>query len=157
MDESKSVSTPVGAHFKLYVVVDDEAETSMDDIPYANAIRSIMYVMIGMRCDLAYALELVSRFMSKPEMVHWTAFKWVLRYLKGTQDLKLCFRKIEVFRVEDFCDSNFALDLDKIRSISGYVFMAGGSTIIWKSSLQSVVALSTTEVEYMALVEAVKE
>ena len=56
MDESKSVSTPVGAHFKLYVVVDDKAETSMDDISYASYIGSIMYAMIGTRCDLAYAL-----------------------------------------------------------------------------------------------------
>ena len=41
MDESKSVSTPVSAHFKLSTIVDDEAETSMDDIPYANAIGRI--------------------------------------------------------------------------------------------------------------------
>ena len=47
MDESKSVSTPVGAHFKLSAIVDDESETSMDDITYANVIGSIMYAMIG--------------------------------------------------------------------------------------------------------------
>ena len=117
MDESKSVSTPVGAHFKLSALDDAEAETSMEDIPYANAIGSIMYAMIGTMCDLGYALGLVSRFMSKPGMVHWTAVKWVLRYLKGTQDLKLCFRKNEVFKVEGFCDSDFASDLDKRRSI----------------------------------------
>ena len=63
----------------------------------------------------------------------------------------------EVFRVEGFCDSDFASDLDKRRSILGYVFMVGGNTINWRSSLQSVVALSMTEAEYMALVEAVKE
>ncbi|WZY78735.1 hypothetical protein YC2023_025119 [Brassica napus] len=122
MDESKSVSTPVGVHFK-FSIDDDEAETSMDDIPYANAIGSIMYAMIGTRCDLAYAF--------------------------GLED--------EVFRVEGFCDSDFTSDLDKRRSILGYVFMVGGNTINWRSSLQSVVALSTTEAEYVALVEAVKE
>jgi len=90
-------------------------------------------------------------------MVHWIEVKWVLRYLKGTLDLKLCFRKNEEFKVEGLCDSDFASDLDKRRSISGYVFMAGGNTISWRSSLQSEVALSTTEAEYMALVEAVKE
>ena len=70
MDESKSVSTPVGVHFILSAIDDDEAETSMDDIPYANAIGSIMYAMIGTRCDLAYALGLVSRFMSNLGMVY---------------------------------------------------------------------------------------
>ncbi|XP_048619931.1 secreted RxLR effector protein 161-like [Brassica napus] len=157
MDESKSVSTPVGAHFKLSSLDDAEAETNMEDIPYANAIGSIMYAMIGTRCDLGYGLGLVSRFLSKPGMVHWTAVKWVLRYLKGTQDLKLCFRKNEAFKVEGFYDSDFSSDLDKRMSISGYIFMAGGNTISWRSSLQSVVALSTTEAKYMALVEAVKE
>ena len=73
-------------------------------------------------------------FLSKQWMVHWTAVKWVLRYLKGTQDVKLCFRKNEVFRVEGFCYSDFALDLDKRRSILGYFFMAGGNTINWRSS-----------------------
>ncbi|XP_033141187.1 secreted RxLR effector protein 161-like [Brassica rapa] len=140
MDESKSVSTPVGVHFK-FSIDDDEAETSMDDIPYANAIGSIMYAMIGTRCDLAYAFGLVSRFMSNHGIVYWTAVKW----------------EDEVFRVEGFCDSDFTSDLDKRRSILGYVFMVGGNTINWRSSLQSVVALSTTEAEYMALVEAVKE
>ena len=84
MNESNSVSTHVGAHFKLSTLDDAEAETSMEDIPYANAIGSIMYAMIGTMCDLGYALGLVSRFMSKPGMVHWTAVKWVLRYMKGT-------------------------------------------------------------------------
>ena len=61
----------------------------------------------------------------------------------------------EVFRVEGFRGSDFASDLDKRRSILGYVFMVGGNTINWRSSLQSVVTLSTTEAEYMALVEAI--
>lgn len=56
-----------------------------------------------------------------------------------------------------YCDSDFAADLDISRSISGFVFTVGGGTINWKSNLQKVVALSTTEAEYMALTEAVKE
>ena len=156
IDDSKSVSTPVGSHFKLSATDDAEAEKSMEDIPYANAIRSIMNSMIGTRCDLAYALGFVSRFISKLGMVHWTAVKWVLRYLKGPQGLKLCFRKNEVFKVEDFFDSYFASDLNNRRLISGYIFMAGGNTISWTSSLQNEVALPITKAMYMALVDAVK-
>ncbi|KAL1200961.1 Retrovirus-related Pol polyprotein from transposon TNT 1-94 [Cardamine amara subsp. amara] len=144
----------------------------MDNIPYSIAIGSIMYAMLGTRCDLAYAVGLVSRFMSKPSMIHWTAVKWVLRYLKGAQDRKIVFRKkvsidttpsvdrhrhVKDFKIEGFCDSDYSSDLDRSRSISGYVFTSGGTVISWKSSLQHVVALSTTEAEYMALVEAVKE
>ena len=126
------MSTPVDAHFKLAAVDDDEAETSMYDIPYANAIGSIMYAKIGTRCDLTYALGLISKFMSKLGMAHWTAVKWVLRYLKETQNLKVCFKKNEVFWTEDFCDFDFSSELDNRRSISCYVFLAGGNTISWR-------------------------
>ncbi|CAA7059281.1 unnamed protein product [Microthlaspi erraticum] len=53
--------------------------------------------------------------------------------------------------------SRFMSDLDRKRSISGYIFTVGGNTVSWKSCLQSVVALSTTEAEYIAFSEAVKE
>lgn len=56
-----------------------------------------------------------------------------------------------------FCDSDYAANLDNRRSQSGYVFTLFNSAISWKSSLQSVVVLSTTEAEYIALTEAVKE
>lgn len=126
-------------------------------MPYSNVIGSIMYAMIGTRCDLAYAVGLVSRYMSRPGLVHWAVVKWVLRYMKGTKEHKLVFRNNESFKVEGFCDADFSADLDKRRSITGYVFTAGGNVISWRSCLQPVVALSTTEAEYMALVEAVKE
>ena len=54
-------------------------------------------------------------------------------------------------------DSDYAGDLDKRRSTSGYVFTLAGAPVCWRCTLQSTVALSTTEAEYMALTEAVKE
>lgn len=113
--------------------------------------------MIGTRPDVAYAIGLVSRFMSKPGEMHWEAVKWLLRYLKGSTGLNLVFTKGSDFKVQGFCDSDHAADLDRKRSTSGYVFTVGGNTVSWKSSLQPVVALSTTEAEYIALTEAVKE
>lgn len=154
--EAKVVTTPIGEQFRLSAIKDgDEQEPVGDDVPYANSIGSIMYAMIGTRCD--NAVGLISRFMSNPGSVHWSAVKWVLRYRKGTHDMKLVFRKTENFVVEGFCDSDFSSDLDRRRSISGYVFSAGGNAICWKSGLQDIVDLSTTEAEHMALVEAVKE
>lgn len=60
-------------------------------------------------------------------------------------------------KLKGYCDSDYASDLDKRRSITGYVFQVGGNTVSWRSGLQHVVALSTTEAEYMTLVEATKE
>ena len=59
--------------------------------------------------------------------------------------------------VREYVDANHAGDLDDKRSTTGYVFTLGGGPICWKSMIQSLVALSTTESEYMAIVEAAKE
>ena len=56
-----------------------------------------------------------------------------------------------------FSDADYAADLDKCRSTTGYIFKLWNSSISWKSSLQHVVALSTTEVEYIAVADAIKE
>jgi len=160
MDNAKPVSTPLGIHFKLKAATDKEYEEQferMKIVPYANTIGSIMYSMIGTRPDLAYSLGVISRFMSKPFKDHWQAVKWVLRYMRGTEKKKLCFRKQEDFLLRGYCDSDYGSNFDTRRSITGYVFTVGGNTISWKSKLQKVVAISSTEAEYMALTEAVKE
>lgn len=59
--------------------------------------------------------------------------------------------------MKGYSDSDFGGDLVRRRSTTGYVFMVGGNTVSWKSGLQQVVALSTTEAEYISLVEAIKE
>ncbi|XP_073271570.1 secreted RxLR effector protein 161-like [Primulina huaijiensis] len=131
----------------------------MKSVPYSNAVGSVMYSMMSTRPDIAYGLGLVSRFMSKPSREHWQAVKWLLRYLKGTSKLKLVYssQAQSTCDIIGYCDSDFAADLDKRRSLSGYVFTFGGNVVSWKSSLQHVVALSTTEAEYISLTEAVKE
>ena len=69
----------------------------------------------------------------------------------------LTFTKSGHFDIEGFSDSDYSTDLDKRRSVTGDVFKVGGNTISWRSCLQHVVALSTIEVEYMALSEATKK
>ncbi|XP_073126397.1 uncharacterized protein [Henckelia pumila] len=59
--------------------------------------------------------------------------------------------------VVGYVDSNFAGNLDTRKSLTGYVFTFYGTTITWKSNLQSVVALSTTEAEFIVVTEAIKE
>jgi len=160
MSEPKPTMTPLGAHFKFQAATEQKLvrdEDFMKFVPYSSAVGSIMYAMIGTRPDLAYPVGIVSRFMSKPSKDHWVGVKWVLRYTKGTLKTRLCYKKSSSFKIVGYCDANYAADLDRRRSITGLVFTLGGNTISWKSSLQRVVAQSTTESEYMSLNEAVKE
>ncbi|KAL9816965.1 putative RNA-directed DNA polymerase [Arabidopsis thaliana] len=138
MAEAKVTRSPIGAHFKLAAVRDDDECIDNNAVPYASAVGSIMY-------------------MARPGSIHWEAVKWILRYMRGSQDLNLVFTKEKEFRVTGYCDSDYAADLDRRRSVSGYVFTVGGNTVSWKANLQSVTALSTTEAEFMALTEAAKE
>ncbi|GJW05230.1 retrotransposon protein, putative, ty1-copia subclass [Tanacetum coccineum] len=162
MDNSKSVSVPLGAHFKVSLKdcpsYDWDVER-MSKVPYANVVGSLMYLMVCTRPDITYAVSIVSRYLANPGKNHWEAVKWILKYLKGTADVGLVYGRDQGKHVDvdGFVDADYAKDPDKGRSITGYVFMVHGCVVSWKATLQHVVALSTTEAEYMALTEAVKE
>ena len=73
----------------------------------------------------------------------------MLRYINGTLDSSLLYQRNSQGGtvIEGFVDADFARCLDTRKSLSGYVFTLFGTAVSWKSNLQSVVALSTTEVE----------
>lgn len=160
MEQAKAVGTPLGTHFNLKAATDiqirEQAE-SMKKIPYQSAVGSLMYSMICTRPDLAFAVGMVCRYMSNPIKDHWQAVKWLLRYLRGSVKTRLVFRNEGVFTARGYCDADYAGDADKRRSTTGMVFTVGGNPVSWRSSLQKVVALSSTESEYIALSEASRE
>jgi len=96
--------------------------------------------------------------MSKPTSVHMTMAKHVLRYLKGTSDYGLIFRKSDVVNLTRFCDANWGNSEDR-RSVTGYGFSLSkhGPLISRKCRKQPTVALSTCEAEYMSMCAAVQE
>ena len=158
-EKSKPVSTPLAPHFKISASMSpkDEAEREyMTRVPYANIVGSLMYAMVCTRPDIAHAVGIVSRYMHDPGKEHWQAVKWILRYILNTVDVGLTFQQDDQLIV-GYCDSDYASDLDKRRSTTGYIFTYANAPVSWKSTLQSTVALSTTEAEYMAVTEAVKE
>jgi hypothetical protein len=159
MHDAKSVSTPIASHFKLSALQcpsTDEDIEYMSRVPYSSAVGSLMYAMVCSRPDLSYAMSLVSRYLADPGKEHWRAVQWIFRYLRGTSKACLKFGKTGEGLV-GYVDSDFAADLDKRRSLTGYVFTVGGCAVSWKATLQSVVAQSTTEAEYIAINEAGKE
>jgi len=164
MQNSKPVKVPIPVGVRLSTEQcpkTQEEEEDMSRVPYASAVGSLMYVMVCTRPDIAHAVGVLSRFMSKPGKEHWIAVKWVFRYLHGTSDHGLCYQGRpgldRVLDIHGFVDADWARDLDQRRTTSGYVFNLFGGAVSWMSKKQSVVALSTTEAEYMAATHASKE
>ncbi|WVZ25126.1 hypothetical protein V8G54_003670 [Vigna mungo] len=162
MAESKMASTPVGQHLKLtkeQCPKTEEERRKMESVPFSNGIGSIMYGMVCTRPDVAHGVSVLSQFMVNPGPTHSEALKWMLRYIRGSLGTGLSFQNN--FQgggyIEGFVDSDFAGCMDTRKSRSGYVFTLFGTAVSWRSTLQSVVALSTTEAEYYALAEGVKE
>ena len=130
----------------------------MAKVPYSSAVvGSLMYVMICTRPDIAYAVGVVSRYMSNPGKKHWEVVKGIIWYLNGTRKVCICFGSKGAC-VEGYTDADYARDMDKRRSTLGYVFMFTSGVVSWQSRLQNCTSLSTTtEAEYIATTEACKE
>ena len=82
--------------------------------------------------------------------------QWIFSYLRGTTYHALCFRDSDIV-LQGYVDVDMAGDKDIRMSTIGFVFTVGGTTVSWISKLQQVVALSTTEAEYVASTESSKE
>ena len=121
-----------------------------------GAVESLMYATVCTKPNIAHAVGVVSGYMNNPRKEHWMAVKWILRYLRGTTNQALCFDGSNI-ALQEYVDADVVGDRDNRRSTTGYVFAVGGTTISWVSKIQSVVALSTTEAEYVAATEASKE
>ena len=128
----------------------------MSRVPYSNVVGSLMYAMVCLSLDLAYAVSVVNRYMEKPSKEHWKADQWIMRYLCGSSSVCLQFGRSRD-GVAGYVDFDYAGDLDKRISFTRYVFTIGGCAISWKATLQSTLVLSTTKVKYMAATEACKE
>ncbi|KAK2437339.1 hypothetical protein QL285_022245 [Trifolium repens] len=159
MRGAKSVVTSLAPHFRLsgnHSPTTAEDKTYMEHVPYASAVGSLMYAMVCTRPDISQAVSVVSRFIANPGKAHWEAVKGILRYLKGTINTGLCFGG-DTCQISGFVDSDYVGNLDRRQSTTGYVFKVHGAPVSWRSMLQSTVALSTTEVEYMVVAKGVKE
>ncbi|KAF1313386.1 Integrase catalytic core protein, partial [Globisporangium splendens] len=133
----------------------DRAE--METKPYRSLIGSLMYLACGTRPDIAVAVARLSRFLENPGPKHWDAGIKVVKYLKKTKDVGIVYDGSLESKLSAFCDADWACDRNDRRSMSGILLMLCGGPIAWRATFQKTVALSTTEAEYMALCDCVKE
>ena len=132
---------------------------------YRQAIGMLNYLTSTSRPELAMATHQAARFCLDPRLSHERAVHRVGKYLLGTRDKGVIFKPDHTKGLECFVDADFAggwhkadaNNADSVMSRTGYVLMYAGCPLTWCSKLQTEVALSTTEAEYIALSQALRD
>ena len=153
MADSSSVSTPLNKSEVLshdMSPTNDSQKERMKNVPYQEAVGSLMYLAQSTRPDIVYAVNRLSSFNKNPGEGHWRAVKHLLRYLRGTSTYKLIYNKSDC-KIAGYSDADFAGDPDDRISTTGFVFLASGGAISWASRKQRTSSLSSHESEYVAM------
>ncbi|XP_075162840.1 uncharacterized protein LOC142235473 [Haematobia irritans] len=108
MNECKPVSTPFDLNVKLTKSRSDLK--CSDNIPYQEAIGCLLYLFQETRPDLAYAVNYLNKFNNNFDNSHWTSVKRIFRYLKGTIDTKITYKKNADFEICGYCDADYLED-----------------------------------------------
>ena len=155
LSQAKSATTPADVNVKL--VKNDGVSKPVNQVNYQSMVGSLLYASIATRPDIAQAVGAVSKFNSCSTEGHLTAVKRIFRYLKGTINLCIKYERSADNRLVGFSDTDWAGDMNDRHSTTGNLFMMSGAAIAWSSKKQPVVALSTTEAEYVALSAVTQE
>lgn len=154
-EDSNSVATSVNHQQVLEAGV---GKTNMR-FPYRQVVGSLIYLAIGIRPDISFAVGHVSRFMEEPTEVHVTAVKRILKYLKGTRNYGIMFssKNANNFKFSIYSDADYAGCTETRRPTTGYCLLFGKGIVSWCSERQPSVSHSTAESEYIAASLASRE
>lgn len=138
MADCKGSKTPLPNGFKMTAI---NAEDYDDSVPYKELIGSLMYLALGTRPDIAHVVSSLSQHCRQHTKNHWIAAKHVLRYLKNTINLSLCYKCVDN-NLSGFVDADWGNSTTDRRSFTGLAFTLAGAAINWESRKQKTVALS---------------
>ena len=139
--------------------IDPDGERFSETWNNASIVGMRLYLANNTRPDIAFAVSQVARFTHNPKQSHGVAVKSIVRYLKGTQNQRTIVQPATFLTLTCFCDADFAglyrsdpdSSISSAKSRSGFLISVSGCPLIWKSQLQSTIALSTAESEYYSL------
>jgi hypothetical protein len=150
MTNAKPAPIPLPAGYipKLYTgVVDPELHCC-----FQVTIGSLLYIMIGTRPDIAYAVTKLVQYSASPAQEHLNAALHICQYLVGTRKYELVYNGATGGGFACYANSDWDTDpYNKCRPQSGFFLELGNGAVTWTSRTQKTVALSSTEGEYMAL------
>ena len=123
LGECNAATTPLEARAQF---TNKEGRSTVNSIVYQSLIGSLRY-LTHMRPDLLFSVGILSRYMENPNQEHYNGVKQVLRYVKGTKDYGLLYKKGELKgELIGYSDSDFAGDFHDQKSTSGHIFLFGG-------------------------------
>ena len=162
MENCKPVSTPA---VPTTLGIDKDGDAFNESWEYASIVGMLMYLANNSRPDIAFAVHQCARFTHCPRNSHAIAIKRILRYLKGTNTQGMSFCPNNDYQVDCYVDADFAglygseHDQDPIcvKSRTGYLITFMGCPLLWVSKLQTQIALSTMEAEYIALSQSMRD
>jgi hypothetical protein len=158
LDTATPVSTPTDTHNPLQASQGPNDVILPPSIPYRKVVGCLMYAMVLTRPDIAFAVSRVAKFTSEPRTSHWTAVKRIFRYLSGSLHMGISYSGVSSdLTLHGYCNADYAGDYDDRKSRTGYLFLLANGAIAWCSKRQGCTADSTTEVEFVAMAESVKE
>ena len=158
MTDAKPTITPMDNKTAYKLIPNNKLATKETIKWFQGVIGSLLYLTLGTRPDIAYSVIKLSRYTANPSEEHIIAIKRVLRYIKGTMNYSInYYRSNDSHYISAYTDADYAGDLNTAKSTSGYIFYLANGPISWKSKLQTIIAQSTTEAEYIAINASAKE
>ncbi|CAI7866855.1 unnamed protein product [Closterium sp. NIES-53] len=159
LSEANPVRTPLPTGFDVHAHAEEPLLRDELVQLYQSILGSLMFASTTTQPQIAYAVSQLSKVVSCPKAFHLQAAQRVLRYLKGCVKSGIFYPAHSKPQVElvGFSDADYAGDSADRKSHTGYVYCLNGSAISWQSKRQPVVALSTTESEYISTCQCIQE
>ena len=161
MEECNSVSTPAST---TPLHIDKNDQEINESWEYPVIVGMLMYLATNSRPDIAFAVHQCARFTHCPKSSHATAVKRILRYLQGTKTKGITLTPSDTLSIDCYVDADFAgtwsveddQEPTSVKSRSGHLITFMGCPLLW-SKMQTQIALSTMEAEYIALSNSMRD
>ena len=165
LEDDKVTTKPIPASSSKILSRHSNSEAFDRSFDYRSVIGKLNYLEKTTRSDISYITHQCARFTSDPKKEHGNAVRWIGRYLKATKDRGTIIKPQKGKGIELYVDADFSgnwdpqesWDRDTARSRHGYIVKYEGCPLLWKSQMQTEIALSTTESEYNGLSYGLRE
>ena len=155
MDQCKPSRTPADLNLKFQAA--QKGDEEVNQRIYRSLVGSVLYLAKQTRPDIMSTVNILSRHMNAPTNQHWLCGNQLLRYLQGSKDLKLTYKKEAGYDLVGESDADWSGDVNDRKSTTGYYIKLNGrgAALSWGVKKQATVALSSSEAEYQGITAAV--